>query len=75
MTTEEPVKNIDEQTAADTEVDNEKILLKTLKSYFKLCSEAEDKRIFLKDHTFCTMLVTFVSDTRPLVVHYVAKVN
>jgi hypothetical protein len=29
-------------------ISEEKILLKTLKSYFKLCSAAEDKRIFLK---------------------------
>uniref|UniRef100_A0A0N5BTB1 DUF3453 domain-containing protein n=1 Tax=Strongyloides papillosus TaxID=174720 RepID=A0A0N5BTB1_STREA len=54
--------------------EDERMILKTLRSYYKILQETNDMSYFLKDDTFNNILVTLMDDKRHSIVTYLTKI-
>uniref|UniRef100_A0A0N4ZV54 Conserved protein n=1 Tax=Parastrongyloides trichosuri TaxID=131310 RepID=A0A0N4ZV54_PARTI len=54
--------------------EEERMILKTLRSYYKILQETKDVSYFLKDDTFNVTLVTLMDDRRHSIVTYLTKI-
>lgn len=54
--------------------EDEKMILKTLRSYYKILQETKDVSYFLEDDTFNNILVTLMDDRRHSIITYLTKI-
>ncbi|CEF65731.1 Hypothetical protein SRAE_2000040700 [Strongyloides ratti] len=54
--------------------EDERMILKTLRSYYKILQETKDVSYFLEDDTFNNILVTLMDDRRHSIITYLTKI-